>query len=149
MISQNVFYDTKNLPANILTLVDDDFYNFVEQRLGVHQSSLLKLQQINSVPCLLLTNDPCEILNLNIDDDDFNLLKTKMCFLLSDGSLVVKPGIKTGLKCLHELLTKKTEEKLKQPRNTKTQLPTAPSINILASPPSFLTSSMTTTISTL
>jgi hypothetical protein len=148
MISQNVFYDTKDLPGNILTLVDDSFYDFIEQRLGVDRSSLLKLQQINSVPCLLLTGDPCEILNLNIDDYDLNLLKNKMCFLLYDGSFVVKPGVITGFKCLRELLTKKTEEKLKHSRNTKTQLPTAPPINILTSPPSFLTSSITTTIST-
>jgi hypothetical protein len=148
MISPNVFYDTKDLPGNILTLVDDNFYDFVEQRLGVDQSSLLKLQQINSVPCLLLTSDPCEILNMNIDDYDFNVLRKKMCFFLSDGSFIVKPGLITGFKCLRELLTKKTEEKLKQSKNTKTQLPTAPSINILTSPRSFLTSSITTTIST-
>lgn len=67
---------------------------------------------------------------------------------LSDGSFFVKPELITGFKCLRELLTKKTEEKLKQSRNTKPQLPTGPPINILSSPPSFLTSSIITTIST-
>ncbi|UJR18385.1 hypothetical protein I4U23_005289 [Adineta vaga] len=143
-----VFHDTKNLPRNILTLVDDDFYRFVEQRLGVYQALLLKIQQINSVPCFLLSGDPCEVLNLNIDDDDVNDLKRKMCFILSDSSCFIKPGVRTGFKCLNELLSKETDHKLKQSRNIRTELPTFSSVNILISPSSILTSSITTTIST-
>jgi hypothetical protein len=60
MSSQNVFHETKDLSTNLLTLVDDMFYDFVEKRLGVYQSSLLKIQQINSVSCFLLIHDPCE-----------------------------------------------------------------------------------------
>ncbi|UJR29574.1 hypothetical protein I4U23_010791 [Adineta vaga] len=143
-----VSHDTKTLPRNILTLVDDDFYRFVEQRLGVYQALLLKIQQINSVPCFLLSSDPCEVLNLNIDDADVNDLKRKMCFILSDGSCFIKPGIRTGFKCLNELLSKETDHKLKQSRNIRTELPTFSSVNILTSPSSILTSPITTTIST-
>jgi hypothetical protein len=108
MSFQNVFHETRDLPVNVLTLVDNNFYEFVEQHLGVYQSLLLKIQQINSVPCFLLTNDPCEILNFNINDDDLNVLKTKICFPLSDGSFIVKSGIKTGFLCLRDLLSRKT-----------------------------------------
>ncbi|CAF3441905.1 unnamed protein product [Rotaria socialis] len=137
MYSENVFHETRDLPTNVLTLVDDTFYDFVERRLGMYQSLLLKIQQINSVPCFLLTNDPCEVLNLNIDDDDLNVLKRKICFPLSDGSFIVKPGFKTGFICLRDLLSKKTEERLKQLRSTKTQSTTAaPMNNIPSSSPS-------------
>ncbi|CAF3692164.1 unnamed protein product [Rotaria socialis] len=97
MSSENIFHETKCLPSNVLTLVDDMFYEFVEQHLGVYQSLLLKTQQINSVPCFLLINDPCDILNLNINDDDLNILKRKICFILSNGSFIVKPGFKIVL----------------------------------------------------
>jgi hypothetical protein len=65
------------------------------------------------VPCFLLINDPWEVLNINIDDNKVNLLKKHVCFSLSDGFFVVKPNIGTGFKCLQDILTKKTEEKLK------------------------------------
>ncbi|CAM4808971.1 unnamed protein product [Rotaria magnacalcarata] len=97
----------------------------------------LIISTINSVPCFLLTNDPCEVLNLNIDDDALNVLKGKICFPLSDGSFIVKPGFKTGFICLRDLLSKKTEERLKQLRSTKTQSTTAaPMNNIPSSSPS-------------
>ena len=148
MSSPKVYHDTKTLPRNILTLVDDDFYHFVEQRLGAAQAMLLKIQQISSVPCFLLSDDPCEVLNLNIDDDELNGLKRKMCFIMSDGSCYIKPGVKTGFKCLNELLSKETDQKLKQSRNRKLELPTLSSVNILTPSSSILTSSITTTIST-
>jgi hypothetical protein len=116
---QTIFYDTQDLPSNVLSLIDHQFYDFVQGRLWKHQSSLLKLQEINSVPCFLLTNDPCAVLNLNIDDIEVNLLKKHLCFSLSDGSFVVKPGIRTSFKCLRDILTKKTEEKLQQARAMK------------------------------
>ena len=84
MVTQTVFYDTRDLPPDVLTLIDDQFYDFVQGRLGEYQSSLLKLQEINSVPCFLLTDDPCQVLNLNIDDNEVKLLKKHVCFLLSD-----------------------------------------------------------------
>ena len=132
MFTQTVFYDTRDLPPDVLTLIDDQFYDFVQGRLGEHQSSLLKLQEINSVPCFLLTDDPCQVLNLNIDDNEVKLLKKHVCFLLSDGSFVVKPGVRTGFKCLRDILTKRTEEKLKQARTTKPQV--APGDSMNASP---------------
>ena len=89
MFTQTVLYDTRDLPPDVLTLIDDQFYDFVQGRLGEHQSSLLKLQEINSVPCFLLTDDPCQVLNLNIDDIEVKMLKKHICFLLSDGSFVL------------------------------------------------------------
>lgn len=147
MYSENVFHETRDLPTNVLTLVDDTFYEFVEQRLGLYQSLLLKIQQINSVPCFLLTSDPCEVLNLNINDDDLNVLKTKICFPLSDGSFVVKPGFKTGFICLRDLLSKKTEERLKQLRSAKPLSTTAVPINNTSSSSISLTPPRTTVTS--
>ena len=129
MVTQTVFYDTRDLPPDVLTLIDDQFYDFVQGRLGEYQSSLLKLQEINSVPCFLLTDDPCQVLNLNIDDNEVKLLKRHVCFSLSDGSFVVKPGVRTGFKCLRDILTKKTEEKLKQAKATKPQVTPGDSMN--------------------
>ena len=129
MFGQTVFHNIADLPMDVLSLVDDKFYDFVQEKLGSYQSTLLKIQQINSVACFLLTSDPCEILNLCIDDDDLKLLKKHVCFLLSDGSYVVKPGVQSGFKCLRDLLTKKTEEKLKQVRSSRPQAPLNNSTN--------------------
>ena len=149
MFPQSVFYDTANLPVNVLTLVDEDFYSFVQERLGDCQSELLKIQQINSVPCFLFTDDPCQILNLNIDDHEVKLLKKQICFLLSDGSFVLKPGVKNGFKCLRDILTKKTEEKLKQRRASKTQLAPSHPTDSSLSPPLFSTPLLGITTSTV
>ncbi|CAF4688406.1 unnamed protein product, partial [Rotaria sp. Silwood2] len=99
----------------------------------MYQALLLKLQQINSVPCFLLTDDPCQVLSFSINDYQLNELKKQVCFPLSDGSFFVKPGVKIGFKCLHDLLTKKVEEKLKQSKNIKTQATTTAPFNILSS----------------
>ena len=139
MFSPSVFYDTADLPVNVLTLIDQQFYSFVQERLGECQSELLKIQQINSVPCFLLTDDPCQVLNLNIDDNEVKLLKKQICFLLSDGSFVVKPGVKNGFKCLRDILTKKTEEKLKQTRSSKAQSAPSHSTDRSSSPALFST----------
>jgi len=147
MPSQSVFYDTRDLPTNVLTLVDDNFYDFVEQRLGVFQSMLLKIQHINSVPCFLLTDDPCDILNLNADDNDLNVLRQQICFPLLDGSFVIKPGVRNGFKCLRDLLTKTTDEKLKQSKYRKAQSVTAVSINTsISTAPLIITTSAPQTI---
>ncbi|CAF2902885.1 unnamed protein product [Rotaria sp. Silwood2] len=142
MSTQNLFYDSNDLPSNVLTLIDDKFYDFVEQHLGMYQSLLLKIQQINSVSCFLLTDDPCHILSLSINDNELYELKKHICFQLSDGSFFVKPGVKIGFKCLHDLLTKEVEEKLKKSKNTKVQVSTTAPFNILSS--SFLTPPLTT-----
>ena len=139
MFGQTVFHNIAELSMDVLSLVDDKFYDFVQEKLGAYQSMLLKIQQINSVACFLLTSDPCEILNLCIDDDDLKMLKKHVCFLLSDGSYVVKPGVQSGFRCLRDLLTKKTEEKLKQIRSSK---PQAPMNNSTNTPPVFTVASV-------
>ncbi|CAF1401877.1 unnamed protein product [Adineta ricciae] len=120
MSSQNIFHDTRSLPTNVLTLVDDQFYEFVEQRLGMYQSLLLKMQEINSVQLI------------------------KICFPLEDGSFIVKPGVKNSFTCLRNLLSKKIDEKLKPTRTSKSPSTTAISTDsvTLASPSSI---SLTTT----
>ena len=127
MFSLSVFYGTADLPVNVLALIDQQFYSFVQERLGECQPALLKIRQINSVPCFLVTDDPCQVLNLNIDDNEVKILRKQICFLLSDGSVVVKPGVKNGFKCLRDILRKKTEEKLKQTRLMKGQSAPSPS----------------------
>ncbi|CAF4166792.1 unnamed protein product, partial [Rotaria magnacalcarata] len=122
MYAESVFHEARDLPTNVLTLVDDMLYAFVEQCLGLYQSLLLKIQQINSVPCFLLTNDPY-------------------------GSLIVKPGFKTGFICLGDLLLKKIEERLKQLKSTKTQSITAAPVSIMSSLSPSLTPPRTTVTS--
>ena len=129
MFGQTIFHDTAELPTDVLSLVDGKFYDFVHEKLGEYQSTLLKIQQINSVACFLVTNDPCQVLNLSIDDDDLKMLKKHVCFLLSNGLYVVKHGVQSGFKCLRDMLTRKSEEKFKQLRNSKPQAAMTSSIN--------------------
>ena len=70
MLSESVFYDTTHLLVNRLTLIDQLFYSFVQERLEDCQSDLLEIRQISSVPYFLLTDDPCQVLNLDIADNE-------------------------------------------------------------------------------
>jgi hypothetical protein len=75
MFGHTVFHKIVEFPIDVLSLADDKFYDFVQEKLGVYQSILLKIPQMKSVACFLLASDPYEILNLCIDDYDLTLLK--------------------------------------------------------------------------
>ncbi|CAF1245692.1 unnamed protein product [Rotaria sordida] len=112
----NIYLDTSRLPDDILSYTDQRFYDFVESFLGKLHSRLLAQLHISSVPCFLLTENPCAIFNMDIDDEILEKLSKEICVKLKNNQFIVKPGIENSFKCLKQLLSKKTEEKLKKKR---------------------------------
>ncbi|CAF3587897.1 unnamed protein product [Rotaria socialis] len=114
MYSKSFFLDTSRLPDDVLSYTDEVFYTFVEVHLGRIHARLLSYLQIRSVPCFLLTENPCEILTLDIDDKVLEQMSQEICIKLKNSQLIVKPGIENGFKCLKNLLLKKIEEEMKK-----------------------------------
>ncbi|CAF3565499.1 unnamed protein product [Rotaria socialis] len=114
MCSKSFFLDTSRLPDDVLSYTDEAFYNFVEVHLGRINARLLSYLQISSVPCFLLTENPCEILTLDIDDEVLEQMSQEICIKLKNSQVIVKPGIENCLKCLKNLLLRKIEEEMKK-----------------------------------
>jgi len=70
---EELYFHPWKLPLETLTLVDDDFYSFIEHLVGTSLSKLLRIQEINSVPILLLTADIFQHLFLKVNDLETNL----------------------------------------------------------------------------
>ena len=107
---------------------------------------------INSVPCFLLTENPCAIFALDIDDEILAQLSQDICIKLKNNQLLVKSGFENSFKCLKELLLTRIEQYVKGKKHGDKQhmttlantTPTQPSSNSSSIPtltPSLITSS--------
>ncbi|CAF3294068.1 unnamed protein product [Rotaria sp. Silwood2] len=100
---QELYFHPWKLPLETLTSVDDQFYSFIEYLVGSTLSNLLRVQEINSVPILLLTTDVFEHLFLKINDVETDLLRQGL-LLKIDNNLIVKSANRTKIKCLLDIL---------------------------------------------
>ena len=66
----NVFIHIDGEIAEILSYTNEKFYKFVETCLGSLHARILQCQHINSIPCFLLTEAPCSMFLLDIDDPE-------------------------------------------------------------------------------
>ncbi|CAF1283672.1 unnamed protein product [Rotaria sordida] len=85
---QELYFHPWKLPIEILTLVDDQFYSFIEYLVGSTLSNLLRVQEINSVPILLLTTDVFEHLFLKINDVETDLLRQELLLKIDNNNLI-------------------------------------------------------------
>jgi hypothetical protein len=112
-----VCIDMSILPADIMNLRDQQFWEFVQETTGKTEAELLKLQEINNVRSLLLTANVFSFMELktkNLTD-----IKAKFGFELEDGTFAIKAGIKGNIGYLIELLQKKQIE-IKKETNLQT-----------------------------
>jgi hypothetical protein len=140
---QELFFHPHKLPLETLTLVDDDFYDFIEHLVGQTLSRLLRVQEINSVPILLLTADVFAHLFLKINDFETDLLRQELLLKIDNNNSIVKSASRTKIKCLLDILMMASDRKMKQSiRSTlTTQINPAPLLN-----PSATAITATTTI---
>ncbi|CAF2958689.1 unnamed protein product [Rotaria sp. Silwood2] len=111
--------DTNVLPPDVLSLMDNQFYDLIRELTSSHEAEILKLQHINNINAFLLTKNPLELLELN--SPDVEDIKKRTCFELANKTFVVKPGVKSNLQYLHDLFCKKMNEHFKDIKN-KTKL---------------------------
>ncbi|CAF1489022.1 unnamed protein product [Rotaria sp. Silwood1] len=103
--------DTNVLPPDVLSLMDNQFYDFIRELTSSNEAEILKLQHINNVNAFLLTKNPLELLELN--SSDVQDIRKRICFELENKTFVVKPGIKSNLQYLHDLFCKRMDEHVK------------------------------------
>lgn len=126
--------DTSILPNDVLSLRDENFYDIVRKIAGVSEATLLEIQGIRSAYSFLNTDDVFAI--LSIPCSALSNVKKTICLELDDQTLVVKPGCRSGIEYLHQLLYQRHEEHLKQKvrrskgtKNVSTNLAQASSTN--------------------
>ena len=104
------------LPTDVLTLSGYDFFQFIKCTLGEHEANLLKKISVRATSSLLVMEDPLDIFNYNIDDDELELLKDQLCFRLKNDKFMIKPGVVSGFRSLKEALSKRLIEESKRPK---------------------------------
>ena len=115
--------DTSVLPNDVFSFHDDSFYLIVEQIAGSAEAKLLEIQGIRSVYSFLHTEDVFDILSISCSA--LNSVRNSLCLEAGDRTFLVKPGCRSGIRYLHQLLVQKHEEHLRKimkrsKRNTNT-----------------------------
>jgi hypothetical protein len=104
--------NTSVLPLDVLSFYDDQFYHLVETIAGAAEASLLEVQGIRSVYSFLNTEDVFEILSvqcLALSD-----VRKLVCLEKIDKTFTVKPGCRSSILYLSQLLNRKHEENMKE-----------------------------------
>ncbi|CAF1305606.1 unnamed protein product [Rotaria sordida] len=81
------------LPADVLSLSGYDFFLLIKTVLGEPEANLLNKISIKSTTSLIQTEDPLDIFNYDIDDEELEKLKEELSFKLKNKKFVLKPGI--------------------------------------------------------
>jgi hypothetical protein len=117
--------DLNNLPDEVLSYSNDQFYTFIENCLGVDEMNLLKLQSIKNIRTLLNVPDIFHVFSINCKE--LADLKNSICFVDEDdnNNIVIKSGIKAGIENLITTLKEKNSKYIKRTKNFKSS--TSPS----------------------
>lgn len=109
--------DTSILPDNVLSYIDKQFYDLVQELTSPNEAKILKIQLINSINSFVLTKNLLEF--INFDNADVQELKDQICFKLSNNTFVIKPGVTSNLQYLTNLFNKKIDENQKLVKKRK------------------------------
>lgn len=105
------FVNTSNIPDDVFSYQDEQFYDFIKKIIGQKQANLLAFQEISNADIYLHC---CNVLNiLKLDSITLIPYKESLCLKLDDNSYTVLPGIKSSFSYLTELLTKKKDEMIR------------------------------------
>ena len=127
MSSQTLIFDTSFLPHDLLSYSDDLFFRVVKKTAGVGEAKLLEAQGIRSVYSFFNTADVFEI--LLIPCTALKDIKKLVCLEADDKTFTVKPGCRSTIRYLYQLLHQKHDEHVKDftrksKRNKKSLSPT-------------------------
>ncbi|CAF2064635.1 unnamed protein product [Rotaria magnacalcarata] len=105
-------YTFDYLPIEVLQLRGYDFFQFIKSTLGEPEAHLLNKVAVKSISALLITEDPLDIFNYDVEDDELENLKSQLCFKLKNQKLLIKPGVISGFRSLKDALKKRVNEAL-------------------------------------
>lgn len=111
--------DLNNLPEEVLLYSNDQFYQFIEDCLGVDEMNLVKIQCIKSIRTLMNVPNVFSVLNLKCKE--LIDLKSRLCFVDDEDSnrIVIKAGVQTGFDDLIAILKEKNKRNCKSRKNSK------------------------------
>ncbi|CAF2960733.1 unnamed protein product [Rotaria sp. Silwood2] len=109
---KTLLLDTSVLPNDALSFYDDAFYQMVEKIAGLTEAKLLEVQGIRSVYSFLNTEDVFDI--LSIPCSVLKDIKTLVYLEADDNTLIVKPGFRSSIQYLYQLLHQKHEEHMEE-----------------------------------
>ena len=129
--SKFLYTDAKSLPSNIMDLRDEAFYDFVRQYSGKRVAELLAFQECNGVDSLLACPDIAAI--LRFQSDELNDIKRNTCITLTDGTIVLLPGLESSINNLVKILKKRRDEINKQAQRIQSITSVLPDSNAIRS----------------
>ncbi|CAF4950012.1 unnamed protein product [Rotaria sp. Silwood1] len=87
-------YQFDYLPSNILTLSGDDFFQFIKSTLGEPKANSLFKISVKTTSSFLLIENPLDVLNEDIEDEELEKLKEQLCFKMKNDKLLIQPDKK-------------------------------------------------------
>ena len=101
-----------DLPDEVLLYANDQFYQFIENCLGVDEMNLLKIQSIRNTRTLLKVSDVFSVFNIKCKE--IIGLRNRLCFIDEDSNnTIIKAGVKTDFDDLIAILKEKNCKYLK------------------------------------
>ncbi|CAF1306431.1 unnamed protein product [Adineta steineri] len=111
MPSSTLVFNTSILPTDALSFYDDNFYQLVEKIAGPGEAKLLEVQGIRSVYSFFNIENVFNILSFSCSA--IQEMRKLICLEDDDKNYMVKPGCRTNVRYLYQLLHQKHEEHLK------------------------------------
>ena len=111
MFNLKALLDTSILPANVFSLRDEPFFDFIREEAGDDAAAIFEVQGINSVKSLLMTPDVFSFIRMkctSLED-----MKKQIAYRQDDDSYVVKAGIKGNVEYIIDLLKQKCIDDVK------------------------------------
>jgi hypothetical protein len=103
----------------VLSFTGYDFFQFIKNTLGEPESQLLCKIAVRTTSSFLLLDDPLDIFNQDIDDQELDRLKEELCFKMKNDKFLIKPGVLAGFHSFKQALKNKLNEETKHHNNNK------------------------------
>ncbi|CAF1469017.1 unnamed protein product [Rotaria sordida] len=106
----SISYHFDHLPSNVLTLSGYDFFQFIRNTLGEPEANFLNKISVKTTSSFILIENPLDIFNEDIDDEELDTLKGQLCFKMKNDKFLIKPGVLSGFVSLKEALKEKLNQ---------------------------------------
>ncbi|CAF1511409.1 unnamed protein product [Rotaria sordida] len=118
----SISYHFDHLPSNVLTLSGYDFFQFIRNTLGEPEANFLNKISVKTTSSFILIENPLDIFNEDIDDEELDTLKGQLCFKMKNDKFLIKPGVLSGFVSLKEALKEKLNQQHVPKKNINNQI---------------------------
>ena len=116
-----ISYHVDHLPPNVLMLSGYDLFQFIRTTLGEPEAKFLNKILVKTVSSFILIENPLDVFNQDIDDEELDTLKEQLCFKMKNDKFLIKPGVLSGFVSLKEALKEKLNQQPKHATKRKQQ----------------------------